>query len=174
MNSIPANRRSINRLFAIRNHFGEIAAEEKLGLLEILDEVEARTCSEIERLHAALCFIRAFPDTHAHYRLAKSQLDSFEDRIDKLSVNLRSGLCDSGIVGAPIHYCFSFEVASWLAKSAPNTVSFDWSAIDDTSRLDELLEHLLLPSEEDFFDSGFVSSKEWIDLAASSTRGYGF
>ena len=174
MNSLPANRRSINRLFEIRNHFGEISAEEKLGLLEILDEVVARTCSEIERLHAALCFIRAFPDTHAHYRLAKSRLDSFEDRINKMSVNLRSGLFDSGIIGAPIHYCFSFEVASWLARRAPNTVSIDWSEIDDTSRLDELLEHLLLPTEEDYFDSGFVSSKEWIDLAASSTKGTDF
>ena len=33
---------------------------------------------------------------------------------------------------------------------------------------------LLLPSEEDYFDSGFVSSKEWVDLAASGTEGTDF
>ncbi|MCH8277694.1 MAG: hypothetical protein IIC12_02025 [Proteobacteria bacterium] len=127
-----------------------------------------------ERLHAALCFIRAFPDTVAHYRQAQLQLDSIDDRVGKIPVALRSGLWDSGIVGTPIHYSFSFEVASWMARRVPNTVSIDWDEIDDTSRLDELLVHLLLPTEDDYFDSGFVSSKEWIDLAASGTDGTDF
>jgi hypothetical protein len=169
MNSIRADRRSINRLFEIRNRFGKSASEEKLDLLRLLDSVEARNCSDLECLHAALCFMRAFPDTGAHYRLAQSQLNSFEDRIREFPANLRSGLRDSGIVGAPIHYCFSYEVASWLAIRTPNNVSVDWDAIEDTARLDEMLEHLLLPSEEDYFNSGYVSSKEWIDLAASGT-----
>lgn len=61
-----------------------------------------------------------------------------------------------------------------MARRVPNTVSIDWDEIDDTSRLDELLAHLLLPTEDDYFDSGFVSSKEWIDLAASGTDGTDF
>lgn len=169
MNSILANRRSINRLFEIRNRFDKTASKEKLDLLRLLDRVATRNCADLERLHAALCFIRAFPDTQAHHRLARLQLDCFEDRIGKLPENLRSGLWDSGIAGSPVHYCFSFEVASWLARRAPNAVSIDWGEIDDTSRLDELLEQLLLPSEEDYFDSGYVSSKEWIELATSGT-----
>jgi hypothetical protein len=169
MSSLRADRRSIIRLFEIRNRFGESASEEKLDLLRLLDRVEARKCSDLECLHATLCFIRAFPDTATHYRLAQSQLDSFEDRIRKFPANLRSGLQDSGIVGSPIHYCFSYEVASWLARCAPNAVSIDWDAIENTSRLDEILERLLLPSEEDYFNSGYVSSKEWIELAASGT-----
>jgi len=169
MSSTRADRRSIKRLFDIRNRFGESASEEKLNLLRLLDGVEARKCSDLEHLHVALCFVRAFPDTAAHYRLAQSQLDSFEGRIRKLPANLRSGIWDSGIVGSPVHYCFSYEVASWLARRAPNTVSIDWDAIENTSRLDEILERLLLPSEEDYFYSGYVSSKEWIDLAASGT-----
>ncbi len=171
MNSISADRRSINRLFEIRNRFGSDTSEEKLELLRSLDKVEARTCSELERLHTALCFIRAFPDTLAHYRRAQLQLDSIKNRVNRLSATLRSGLWDSGIVGTPIHYSFSFEVARWMARRAPNTVSIDWDEIDDTSRLDELLAHLLLSSEEDYFDSGIVGSKEWIDLAASGTDG---
>ena len=154
MSSIRADRRSINRLFEIRNRFGKSTSKDKLDLLRLLDRVEARKCSDLECLHAALCFIRAFPDTAAHYRLARSQLDSFQDRIRKLPANLRSGLWDSGIVGSPVHYCFSYEVASWLARHAPNTVSIDWDAMENTSRLDEILEHLLLPSEEDYFYSG--------------------
>ena len=159
----------VDRLFEIRNRFDESASEEKLNLLRLLDRVEARKCSNLEHLHAALCFIRAFPDTAAHYRLAQSQLDSFEGRIRKLPANLRSGLWDSGIVGSPVHYCFSYEVAGWLARRAPNSVSIDWDAIEKPSRLDEILERLLLASEEDYFNSGYVSSREWIALVASGT-----
>ena len=174
MKPIPADRRTINRLFKIRNRFDETASKEKLVLLESLYKAEAQTGSELERLHTTLCFVRAFPGTTAHYRLAKLQLESFEERVDKLPAMQRSRIWDSGIVGTPIHYYFSFEVASWLVKRAPNTVSIDWSAIEDTSRLDELLEHLLLPSEEDYFDGGYVSSEEWIRLASSQADGTDF
>ena len=174
MNSVTANRHSINRLFEIRNRFGGAISEEKLALLGSLDKVEARTCSELERLHTALCFIRAFPDTVAHFRQVQLQLDSIEDRVERLPATQRSGLWDSGIVGTPIHYSFSFEVASWMTRRVPNTVSIDWDEIEDTSGLDELLAHLLLPSEDDYFDSGFVSSKDWIELAASGTDSTGF
>jgi len=174
MNSVPAKRQSINRLFEIRNRFDRIASVEKLELLRSLDEVELRTCAELERLHAALCFIRAFPDTAAHYRQAKLQLDTIKDRIGKLPASLRLRLWDSGIVGTPLHYCFSFEVASWLARCAPNSVSIDWDEIHDSIRLDDLLVHLVLPSEDDHFDSGVISSKEWMDLAVSGTEGTDF
>ena len=174
MNSIATNRRNINRLFEIRNRFGETESAEKLELLASLAVVEVQTCSQLKRLHAALCFIRAFPDTLAHYRQAQLQLEAFNDRVEKFPATLRSGLWDSGIVGTPIHYAFSFDVARWLARHAPKSVSIDWDEIEDTSRLDELLVHLLLVAEEDYFDSGLVSSREWIDLVASGTEGTGF
>lgn len=174
MNSTAANRRIINRLFEIRNRFGGTESAEKLELLTSLSMVDVRTCSQLKRLHAALCFVRAFPDTLAHYRQAKLQLEAFNDRVEKFAGTLRSGLWDSGIVGTPIHYAFSFDVARWLARRAANSVSIDWDEIEDTSRLDELLVHLLLASEEDYFDSGLVSSREWIDLVASGTEGTDF
>ena len=174
MNSVAADRQSIKRLYEIRKRFGGTIAEEKLELLGSLDNVEARTCSELKRLHAALCFIQAFPDTVAHYRRAQLQLDSIKDRVGRLPLTVRSRLGDSGIVGTPMHHPFSFEVASWMARRAPNSVSIDWDEIDDTSRLDELLVHLLLSSEDEYFDSGLVSSKQWIDLAASGAEGTDF
>ncbi len=174
MNSSWTSRQSINRLFNIRNRFDNAASLEKLELLRLLNDIEIRRCPGLERLHTALCFIRAFPDTLAHYREARSQLASFEERVSRLGVAARSGLWDSGIVGTPIHYSFSFDVASWMRRRVAGAVSIDWSEMLDTSRLDELLVHLLLPSEDDYFDSGFVSSKEWIDLAAASSDGTDF
>lgn len=174
MNPKRTSRQSIHRLFEIRNRFDSAASRKKLELLQSLNDIKARTCRELQRLHSALCFIRAFPDTVAHYRQARYQLLSFENRVCRLPVAARSALWDSGIVGTPIHYAFSFEVASWMARRVPGAVSIDWEDIDDTSRLDELLEHLLQPSEGDYFDSGLVSSKEWIDLAAAGTAGTDF
>lgn len=65
----------------------------------------------------------------------------------------------------PVHYSFSFEVARWLARRCPGELSIDWDELDDTSRLDELLTQLLQPAEDEYFDSGWVSSREWIDMA---------
>lgn len=167
MNPRRKSRQSINRLFEIRNRFDRETSAEKLELLRLVDSTEARKCTELLRLHTALCFIQAFPDTLAHYRQARSQLASFEKRVGKLPVAARPGLWDSGIVGTPVHYAFSYDVASWMARRVAGAVAIDWDEMDNTSRLDDLLVQLLLPSEDDYFDSGFVSCKEWIDLAAA-------
>jgi hypothetical protein len=54
-------------------------------------------------------------------------------------------LADTGIVGTPVHYCFSYEVATWLEGRARGSVSIDWREHDPSS-LDEILTHLLQPS----------------------------
>ena len=74
----------------------------------------------------------------------------------------------------PIQYSFSFPVARWLARRCPGELSIDWDEIDDTSRLDELLTQLLLPAEDEYFDSGWVSSREWIDLVRIGSDGTDF
>jgi len=89
MNLKRTGRQSINRLFEIRNRFDRESSREQLQLLMSLDEVEARSCVELERLHTALCFIRAFPDTIAHHRHAHDQLCSFEQRLGKLPLAMR-------------------------------------------------------------------------------------
>jgi hypothetical protein len=177
MNPKWTGRRSVHRLFEIRNRFDSAASGEKLRLLRLLGQSKVQTRAEIKRLHTALCFIRAFPDTIAHYRQADAQLASFEKRVGKLPAKARSGLSDSGISGTPIHYEFSYEVASWMARRAAGTVSIDWAEMgemDDTARLDDLLALLLQPAEEEYFDNVYVSTREWISLAAADTNGTDF
>jgi hypothetical protein len=74
----------------------------------------------------------------------------------------------------PVYYSFSFPVAQWLATRCPGEVSIDWDEIDDTSRLDELLTLLLHPAEDEYFDSGWVSTREWIDMARGGHDGTDF
>jgi len=114
-----------------------------------------------------LCFVRAFPDSIAAHCDAQDQLLDFESI-------LREKPDDSGIAGTSVYYSFSYEVARWLARRAPGEVSIDWDAIDDTTRLDELLTQVLRPSEDEYFDSGYVSSREWIDIARGTSSGTDF
>ncbi|MDH3614668.1 MAG: hypothetical protein OES10_15500 [Gammaproteobacteria bacterium] len=133
-----------------------------------------RSVNKLAHLHKLLCFERAFPASLAEQRKARAQLLGFEDRVMALPRTDRSKLWDSGIAGTPVHYRFSFEVARWLARRAPGEVSIDWAEIRDTTRLDELLTHLLQASEDEHFDGGYVSSRQWIETAARGRSGTDF
>jgi hypothetical protein len=162
------------RLFDIRNHYDAPASDEKLSLLQQLDGEKLRTARELKLLHSALCFIRAFPDSTRHYRLANAELARMEVRVNCLARAEQQKLWDSGIIGTPVHYGFSYEVATWLERRVPGAVSIDWDEIEDLQRLDEILVHLLQASEDEYFDSGYVSAREWIELAAANADGTDF
>jgi hypothetical protein len=132
------------------------------------------SASTLKRSHRALCFDRAFPKALAGHDRATAELSAIGGVVAVLPSSEQDRLWDTGIAGTPVHYRFSFEVARWLAKSAPGAVSIDWDEIDDTANLDLLLAHLLLPSEDEYFDSGYVSSREWIDMARAGAPGTDF
>ncbi|MGI9223037.1 MAG: hypothetical protein ACR2QX_01045 [Woeseiaceae bacterium] len=157
--------RQIRRLHAIRNQYDATSSTEKLGLLEYLARSPVRSPDELWRLHTVLCFIRAFPDSLAHHRLASTQLARVSQRVAALPAANRTALWDSGIAGTPVHYAFSYHVARWLRRRAPGTVSIDWDELDQVERLDELLELTLHGSEDEYYNSGWVSGREWLELA---------
>jgi hypothetical protein len=161
------------RLFAIRNRYDASASGEKLTLLKQLEGKRFTKAADIRRLHSALCFIRAFPESRTHHRLAHRELARMERRVDRLASSEQSKLADTGIVGTPVHYCFSYEVATWLEGRARGSVSIDWREHDPSS-LDEILTHLLQPSEDEYFDGGQVSGREWIELASANSKGTDF
>jgi hypothetical protein len=162
------------RLFAIRNRYDASASAEKLSLLKALGDKNFSSAAEITKLHSALCFIRAFPDSARHYRLARKELGSMERRVAALSRAERAKLTDSGIIGTPVNYEYSYEVASWLGKKAAGAVSIDWEDADDPPGLDQILAQLIQPAEDEYLDSGLVSGKEWIELASSQSSGTDF
>ncbi len=167
-------RRTIARLHNIRSRFGAEFAAEKLQLLERLEHCEVRTAADAKRLHSGLCFIRAFPDSAAILAKARSELGNFQKRVQKLRAAQKSLLAESGIAGTKLHYPFSYEVASWIAHNFAGTASIDWRAQTDTDRLDELLDHLLLHAETDYFRSGNVSTEEWLKIATQNFSGTDF
>ena len=173
MNRISA-RQTIRRLHEIRNQYGPEPAAEKSSLLDLLPELTARAASDLKKLHLSLCFIRAFPDSAEVHEKVVRLLSGFDSLIAGMSESQQAALVDSGIGWTDVHYHFSFEVAAWLARRFPGVASIDWDVLSDCSRLDELLEHLLHQAEADYFDSGQVSTEEWVKIAAEHQPGTDF
>jgi hypothetical protein len=128
----------------------------------------------LKREHSEWCFARAFPKSRVERCQAEDALELVEQRTRLLSKSQRRSLEDSGQAGTLLRYSFSFEVAKWLARTSPGAVSIDWEALQNTERLDELLRLLLQPSEDEYFDSGAVTTQEWVTVASSGFQGTDF
>jgi len=122
----------------------------------------------LKRQHRHKCFARAFPRSRSERNQAHRQLLHFDELLAGLPKKQGADLVDTGIVGTKIHYCFSFEVARWLARSSPAAVTIDWPLLTNSEPLDDLLRQVLQPSEEEYFDSGYVDTKEWVELASAA------
>jgi hypothetical protein len=158
-------RGRVRELYRLRNHYDAAASARKLELLGELCATRLRNADDLRTLHIALCFLRAFPDGVEHWRLASGALESFDRPATLLPRGERDRLQDSGIAGTTIFYRFSFAVARWLAARCPGAVRIDWDDVDAVERLDELIESTLHGSEDEYFNSGWVDSREWLALA---------
>ncbi len=129
---------------------------------------------QLKALHKDLCFQRAFPRTLGQSRDANDQLGRYDETVDTQTAAKRRELADNGIAGTIVHYRYSFDVARWLARVAPGAVSIDWTELDDTLAIDALLHQVLQPAEEDWFNSGYVTTREWIDAVRTGCEGTDF
>lgn len=130
--------------------------------------------SLLKRQHHAACFARAFPASLDEQKKTHRELARFETGIEGLPKKQKAKLDESGIAGTRIHYCFSFDVARWLATTSPGSVAIDWIELSDHESLDNLLRQILQPSEDEYFDSGYVDTREWVALASSGYEGTDF
>ena len=124
--------------------------------------------------YSASLFTRAFPRSLGEHRRAADALKLVEQQARSLSKSQRKRLEDSGQAGTLLRYSFSFEVAQWLARTSPGAVSIDWNEIDSTEPLDDLLRLLLQPAEDEYFDSGYATTEEWVSVASSGFKGTDF
>lgn len=72
----------------------------------------------------------------------------------------------------PVYYSFSYPVARWLARRCPGELTIDWDGYEDTTRLDELLARILHPAEDEYFDSGWVDTRGWLDEARGDANDF--
>jgi hypothetical protein len=127
----------LRRLERLKTTYGNGAAAAKLAVLRRLAKAPLRSASQVERLHEALCFLRAYPDDERVAAGVARMLDRFDRRADLL--RHRESLGDTGIAGTAIHYRFFWSTAHWLARRWPGHLSIARDDAGATARIGEAL-----------------------------------
>ena len=155
----------------IRNRYGAADTAIKRALLAAIGTrgIGTRSWTALNAVHEDLLFLRAFPDSGDVFVLAGLALRRVEPALRRLSRAQRALADDSGVAGSTTHYAHPYPIARWLAEHSPRTADIDWTALDDTERLDGLLRHGLQRGEEDGFDGGALSTREWMALVRGGT-----
>ncbi len=158
--SRPAARLLV-RLEAIRQEFGASFARERAALLRRLERAKLASADEVARLHEALCYARAYPDSPAVRALAVRLLDRFDRRADLRAH--RAALEGSGIAGTDTRFRYFAATALALAEAWPDRLAYDWDAWDDPSRLEELLPLLAVHGETPGLDEWDLGLRGWLE-----------
>ncbi|HTO50568.1 MAG TPA: hypothetical protein VML91_23230 [Burkholderiales bacterium] len=128
-----------------KDRFGAGTAEAKLILLARLDRTNLRTPPQVERLHEALCFMRAYPGDAIVLAAVEHILERFPDRADLR--RHRAALVDSGIAGTAIRFRFFWPSALWLAGRSPDRLLLDRDDADAEDAIARALPLLVTPAE---------------------------
>lgn len=151
----------LERLEELKSSFGPEAARERRLLVARLERATLRTAAEVERLHEALCFARAYPDDAETAAAVERALARFPRRRD-----LRRHAADlenSGIAGTDTSYPYFAPTARWLAARWPRALDLVWENVADDSRLERLLPLLAHYAETPALDEAPISTADWLE-----------
>lgn len=151
---------AVRRLESIRHEFGPAVERERLALIRQLDRARLSTPGQVFRLHEALCYASANPDSPRVRRLVVHMLDRFDRRADLQ--HHRRALRDTGIAGTDIRFRFFAASALRLARRWPRQLAYDWPDWDDPSRLEALLPILAVHGESPGLDEWDLGLRAWL------------
>ena len=137
--------RTLAILERIKDSYGNASATRKLALLRTLERMRLGSARQLERLHEALCFLRAYPDDARVARQVERMLARFAGRADLKSH--REALTDSGIAGTTTRYCFFWPTARWLARRWPGAFRLDRNDGEAGDNIAGALPLLVTPAE---------------------------
>lgn len=155
---------SANQLLAelerVKSKFGGGVATRKRELLDALATARLPTARAVQRLHEALCFLRAYPDDDAVLASVAAMLDAFDRRAD-LRRHRRS-LQDTGIAGTTTRYSFYASTAHWLSRCFPGALRVVWKDYGKRRLLRDRLALLATWPETPGLDEIVWPVKTWV------------
>lgn len=166
----PVSLRACAQLVAWRRPLPNAEAlAQKAALLDTLAAAgpAARRWKPLAALHDALLCMRAFPDSIEAHALAGRGLLKVDSVLRRLPARERAKGDDTGVSGTTSRHTFEYAIARWITQRFPDALEIDWAALDGTDRIDALLRPQLARAEEDAFDGGLLSTREWLGLARS-------
>lgn len=161
----PTSANLLRELHDVRNQYTLSASDKKRSLLETLEGRSLGTVASLARYHDDLLFLAAFPDDLDVANLARCGLDRIPSLCGRIGRRRLRAADGTGMAGTTTECVLGGELASWLVQEHPGELEIDWAAMHDTEVLDVLLRPSLAPAEEDGFESGEVSTREWIRVA---------
>ncbi len=153
-------RTALTRLEGLRNERGDEAAGAKKACLGILECGALGSARAVERLHEALCVLRAYPDDAELLEQVTAMLAGFAARPDLR--RHRAALEDTGIVGTVIRFPFFAGTASWLAARWAKRLTVDWKAFTHRAALERVLPLVTLPAEAPGLDEMDLGARDWV------------
>jgi hypothetical protein len=150
--------------------YGNGSADRKIRLLRDVADRVPHDLRSLLKLHDLTCFLSAFPDSVVVARWARAARDAVVARVATLPHGVRRSLNNSGLPGTVLAHEYGWQDLSWLSRVSPGRIEFDWSNCD-TNILDAALRCLVTLSEQDGFDGGTLSSRDWIRMAKGQAGG---
>jgi len=115
---------TLQKLFSIRNKYGNQFASEKIRLLNSVNVKDLGSKKALQSYYAVLLFLIAYPDNKTIYKLAASSLQQLELHI-RSSETIQYRLYNTGITGTKICAAFSFELVKWLRRTSAQDISLN-------------------------------------------------
>jgi hypothetical protein len=144
----------------LRSTHGDEAAAAKKACLTALARRSLRGACAVERLHEALCFLRAYPDDAELLALVTAMLTRFERRPDLR--RHRRALADTGIAGTAIRFPFFAGTARWLAARWGDRLTVDWKAFANREALERVFPLVSLWAETPGLDELDLGTRGWV------------
>ena len=154
-------RDALRALEDLRTATGDDAAARRRACLAVLARRSLRGARAVERLHEALCFLRAYPDDAGILAEAGAMLAGFSRRPD-LRRHARA-LENTGIAGTAIRFPFYAGTARWLAERWGDRLTVDWRAFANREALDRVFPLISLFAETPGLDELDLGVRGWVE-----------
>ncbi len=160
----------LDELSALRAEISPRTHQRQKQIIAELCDIRIDNLKLLKRLHEAACGQRACAESDELFSAAEAMLRGFPARIRRLRAAQRRALKDTGLAGTALHFEFSCDVACWLVRRFARDVDIAWADFQDPERLDSLLAHFVMPAEQQTWDDGEVSTREWVRAAKGAAQ----
>ncbi len=160
----------LSQLEEAKRHFNKGDGKRVEKLLTELARRNFPDALSLIRLHEALLFLRAYPQSREVLGRVEDLVAGFSSRVE----HLRSTGADltpfnyieySGIAGTALSGTFSYEIARFLVRRFPERVEVDWDRYEKKERLGSVWPRLLPLLEEDSLVEANIPYLDWLRAA---------
>ena len=165
-------RALVDLLDRTKHHFTPAATAAKQAALADLAGRTIRDAGVLLRLHEALAFLRAYPDSPEILETARGRLETITSPIRALLASGRGRALEGvGLAGTALRCPLSYPAARWLTRRFPDTTEVDWDDADAVRGLDVLLPFLAGLAEEEVLVEAGVPARAWLTAIKGNARG---